>query len=249
VTASPAAPAPAPPDLLISPTEPEAIRALGTVSPEPEAQGADVLWEGPTGRVGVQRKELADLVTSLHDGRLGRELRAMRWLATRVLLIEGRVRWTVAGLLATVAARVSKEELRGLLLSVQLRGVWVLQADDVADSARAIRHLHRWSAKRDHRALDVDARARGQPATRSWGTHVLQAVPGVGPVVAGAIWDHFGGLPLRWSCTPDELGAVRGVGPTRASTLMTLFGPVRSTQRVTQRATQREEVVDASGRS
>ena len=151
--------------VLVSPTEPPAVLAIGVASAHPEAHGADVLWTGASGRVGVQRKSLGDLVASVRDGRLGRELALMRWLATRVLVVEGRLRWSPSGLLTTVAARLSKEELRGLLLSVQLRGVWVVHTDDVDDSVRALLHLRQWTAKHDHRSLDVD-RARGDPATR-----------------------------------------------------------------------------------
>ena len=38
-------------------------------------------------------------------------------------------------------------------------------------------------------------------------------------VLAGALWDHFGEVPLRWTCTPDDLASVRGVGPIRAGKL------------------------------
>lgn len=214
--------------VLVSPSEPEVVQALGVVSPEPEVHGVDVLWTGARGRVGVQRKAVDDLVASVRDGRLRREIALMRWLSARVLLVEGRLRWSPSGLLTTVGARSSKEELRGLLLSVQLRGVWVVHTDDVDDSVRALIHLRRWTLKRAHRSLEVD-RARGDPATREWGVRLLQSFPGVGPGVSGAIWDHFGGLPLAWTCTASELSSVRGVGPQRANSMSVLFGRPRPT--------------------
>jgi ERCC4-type nuclease len=68
----------------------------------PERLGADVLWRSPHwGLVGVQRKEAADFVSSVHDGRLAKESQQMSRLGLAVLMLEGRFRWTTDGELAT----------------------------------------------------------------------------------------------------------------------------------------------------
>lgn len=89
---------------------------------------------------------------------------------------------------------------------------------------RAIRHFAGWVAKKRHVSLDVPPRAGAGTASRAWGVQLLQSFPLVGPVVAGALWDHFDGLPLRWTCTAEELSAVRGIGPVRAGRLLDALG-------------------------
>lgn len=206
---------------LIAPTEPAAIRQLGVTSPQPEAHGCDVLWAD----VGVQRKELGDLWASLRDGRLARAIAAMAaTVAVRILVVEGRVRWSPSGRLATAAMPLDRDGLRGLLLSIQHAGVWVVHTDDVADTARALVHLRSWTAKPQHSSVLLrPAAPRGSPpGTRTWGIHLLQSFPGIGPTVAGSIVDHFGGLPpLAWTCERSDLAAVAGVGPVRADRLWT----------------------------
>ena len=211
---------------LVSPTEPAAVRALGVVSGVQERHGCDVVWTAGGGGVcGVQRKTLTDLWVSLRDGRLSREVSSMDGLSLGVLALEGRLRWTAGGTLATGRAPLTRDQLRGLVLSVQRRGVHVVHTDDVDDTVVAIRHVRRWHDKARHRALDLRPAAPSPPATRAWGVHVLQSFPLVGPVVAGAIVDHFDGVPLTWTCEPSELAAVPGVGAKRAAALWTALPP------------------------
>jgi len=67
--------------MLVAPTEPMTLKALGTVSLVPEDYGSDFLWASPVfGLVGVQRKEASDFVASVMDGRLDKELAQMKQL-------------------------------------------------------------------------------------------------------------------------------------------------------------------------
>ena len=67
--------------MLISPTEPPELKALGKLSLLTEKHGADVLimphasWEG---MLGVQRKELKDLLASMSDGRFGEQMMKLK---------------------------------------------------------------------------------------------------------------------------------------------------------------------------
>ena len=206
---------------LVSPTEPPELRRLGTSSGTPERYGCDVVWTLSGGSLaGVQRKTLTDLWVSLRDGRLAREVAAMtHGLECRVLVLEGRLRWTASGSLATGTAALTRDQLRGIVLSAQARGIAVLHTDDVHDTVAAITHVRRWHDKPSHTALDQRPSPTAAPHTRAWGVHLLQSFPGIGPTVAGRLVDHFGGVPLRWTCRPDELAAVPGVGPKRATAL------------------------------
>jgi ERCC4-type nuclease len=212
-------------DVLVSPTEPAAVRALGRTSGEPECRGADLLWSSPLGAVGVQRKELGDLVASLRDGRLALEIGRLTTLAVAVLLVEGRVRWSSAGRLVTGGRPgMTRAQLRALLWTVQRRGVWITTARDLPDTVEVLRHLHGWLGTRRHTALERRPKPRSPDDRNAVGVHLLEALPSVGPVLANSIVSHFGGVPVKWSCDLEELVAVPGVGPVRAARLAAALG-------------------------
>ena len=216
-------------DITVSPTEPHPLRALGAVGSLPDHHSSDVTWQGPNGLVGVQRKTLADLVRSLFDGRLADECARMRLLDVRVLLVEGVPHWSPTRRLVGVRPSITRDQLRGVLWSAQQRGLWVVTTHDLGDTVDCLLHLGRWLAKRRHVAFDRRPTQPGVAGTRAWGAHLLQSFPLVGPVLGGSIWDHFGGVPLAWTCSTDELAAVRGIGPVRARQLATALSPPPST--------------------
>jgi len=216
--------------LLVAPTEPRPLKALGTSSLTTERNGVDFLWGvGGQGRGrglwGVQRKEVRDLLASLADGRLSRELGQMGRLTQAVLLIEGRLTWTLDGQLAAAhpGSSISRPAFRALLYSVQARGVWVEYADSLADTAEVLRGLHSRSHKGGASSLAGRPKPTGLWGTatsRDWAVHVLTSFEGVGPGLAAAILDHFGRLPLAWTVDAAELQQVRGLGKVRAARMV-----------------------------
>lgn len=205
----------------VSLTEPAEVRALGVTSSLPEVHGSDIAWDGPSGLVGVQRKTLRDLTASLRDGRLAEAAARMSLLDVRVLLVEGRPRWSAStGRLLDVPVAITRDALRGVLWSAQQRGIWVCTTASLTETVDMLVHLRRWLAKRRHTSFDARPASSAAVGSRAWGAHLLQSFPTVGPVLAGHVVDHFGRPPLQWSCTRDELAAVRGIGPGRASLLL-----------------------------
>jgi hypothetical protein len=83
--------------MLISPTEPASLHSLGKVAWLPEKFGADILMSVGSEWIGVQRKEIADLVASVQDGRLGMQVAQMAALKQAVVVVEGRPKWTLEG--------------------------------------------------------------------------------------------------------------------------------------------------------
>jgi ERCC4-type nuclease len=217
--------------MLVSPTDRELLSLLGgkaISSYLPERYGADVLAvvEG-RGKLAIQRKTFPDdLLASLEDGRLTRELPLLAQVEYPVLIVEGRPMWTADGhLMQSWSSRWTRAQLRNLLRSVwRVHGVAVEQTTDINDTAAAILEMEAWFRKDTHLSLlhrpkNTAKDTWGLADKRSMARYFLQGLPGVGPSLAEAIFDTFGKIPLRWSCTQKELMSVYGIGPKRAKAL------------------------------
>ena len=204
--------------MYVSAAEPKSLRTLGTYSPLPEAYGADFLITCPVGLVGVQRKEVHDLIASRSDGRLARELAQMKQLDVGILLVEGRLKWTSDGILSTSQSKWTRSQHFGLLFSIQSTGLWVNSAESIQETREYLSHLETWFGKSDHKGINIRPKPStpwGSRTNRDFGIHVIQSFDGVGPGVAGAIFDRFG-VPMKWTITKEQLQSVPGVGPKRA---------------------------------
>lgn len=211
--------------MLVSPSEPPRLKAIGKVSRKHEEEfGVDVWWCARGRTFGVQRKELSDFLASIHDGRLKTDRAKMRRLDQPILLLEGRPRWSLDGQLITSGYGQSwtRTQHRNYLLSVQADGIMVESTDDLDDTILRIQEMRRWSDK-EH----VSGKGRPKPVS-SWGkaghrdfqVHVLTSFDGIGPMQAERILDHFGRMPLHWDVSEKELQQVAGIGPTRAKRLL-----------------------------
>ena len=215
--------------ILVSPTEPPYLKELGTSSSAPEKQGCDFMWYSkPLGMVGVQRKELSDFIASMNDGRLSKEINQMEGLALKVLVLEGRGKWTTDGQLLDNWSRCTKRQLRGFLWTIRSRGVWVDQTDNLNETRETLLWLQDWTQKEKHYALASRGAVRkngwGQASQRDYAVHLLTSLPSVGPKTAEAILDHFGKVPFELDATKEELMEVSGVGKVTAERIMKVFG-------------------------
>lgn len=216
--------------MLVSPTEPTAFSELGPRSLKPEEWGVDFLWWVPEvkGWGGVQRKEVKDFIASARDGRLTKELGQMTGLAAAMVVIEGRMPWINDCIVVNDWTKMTREEFLGILMRIQGAGVKVSVSEGIPATVKVVRWFERWSKKPDHTTLTT----RPGPPTNSWGTHqdrdfglwVLQGFPGVGAELAERIWEHFGGMPLGWKVTEEELCQVKGIGKAKARKLMSALG-------------------------
>lgn len=219
--------------LMIAPSEPVLLRALGKSSSLPEQFGLDALWSEKNvgGLIGIQRKEISDMLASVQDGRLARELQKIRNVKVAYLVIEGRMRWSTDNRLLMPAnySHLTRAMWRGMLRTCQHYGLFLEFTDDVADTVCLIEEIAKWSAKEDHSLLT----RRPNPNKSMWGTvddedwelHVLQSIEGIGHKQAKAIRDHFGRLPLAWTVTEKELKGVHGLGPKR---IQAMFKGIRA---------------------
>lgn len=219
---------------LIAPTEPVEIKALGVVSSVPEQLGVDVLWSSPHGLCGVQRKTVSDLIASVRDQRLGKELEQMTKLAMRGLIVEGTPQWTRDGsYLGFGQQKWSQKHHRGVLMSAQMRGVIVLGTASHLETLDAIIQMEEWSKREQHVSSLL---YRGNGKGDDWGdlshrataVHFLSGCPGLGVELAGRIFDHFGCVPIGLTVTREQLLEVKGLGKKKVDQIMSVLkgGPV-----------------------
>lgn len=211
-------------NILVAPTEPQEFKALGKVSSFPETHGSDFFWVHNGLRIGVQRKEIKDFIASVQDGRLGKELLQMEQLDIRVLVVEGKLRWTRDGELVDGWARLSKSQLRGALFTVQSKGVWVEWSESKEETGKVIDDLFQWSKKDSHSTLLVRQGPRtdgwGRRGNRDWQIHILSSLPGIGAGLAEKMIDHFGSIPLQLAVPKSKLMEVEGIGRNKADKIM-----------------------------
>lgn len=174
--------------------------------------------------LGVQRKTVDDLIASLQDGRLAKEIAQLRRCAVAVLIVEGRLKWSSDGVLMgrDFGQPWTRTAHRNLLRSVQAEGVWVESSDDTADTVVAVLEMQAWCGKK-HTALLRRPGATspwGKAGNAEWASHFLQGLDGIGPELAKNIIEKFGRVPLSWDVTADELKSVPGVGPKKAQQMI-----------------------------
>jgi len=211
--------------VIVSPTEPAILRELGEVSNFPETFGCDMLFASNGAWAGIQRKEFKDLVASINDGRLGEQIAKMRAgdLNYLLIVIEGEPNWSDSGFLVSKWGKgISRSQVRKILWSIRQTGVWVDYTDSLDDTIKLINSFEEWCAKEHHTSLVT----RSGPTTK-WGTadshdwlcHFLQGLPGVGAATAARIVKHFGGSPVRWDVTKEQLLEIPGLGPKKVEAL------------------------------
>lgn len=204
--------------ILISPTEPAPIKTLGRVSSVPEQHGADVLMIGHWGTFGVQRKEVKDLVNSIRGGRVAKELGQMTSLNYAAWIVEGKWNWTAEGASLTVPT-FTASQYRGVVFSIQSRGYWLLESSTMIATIESLSQLSGWLEKDSHESLMRRPNPQavwGRVDNKDWGCHILQSFEGISYKLAGRIYDHFGGVPMAWNATVEELMEVEGIGEKKA---------------------------------
>ena len=217
--------------IYVAPTEPAALKAIGKVSSLPERVGADVLFFAKGHKHAIQRKEIRDLLASVADGRLAKELAQMRAGVggSRLLIVEGRTQWSMDGKLLNnpFGQEWTLRQWCGLLWSVHEAECEVMQTQDLSGTVDACRWFVDWNA-REHRSLKMrPGLGKGMwgtnPSDREWVEWMLQSVPGVSSVLAKRIREKVGN-PLTLKVTREELLAVEGMGPKKVAALWRLFG-------------------------
>lgn len=214
---------------LVSPSEVKLLEKLkgdGITSTLPEEKGADVLVYTRQGLLGVQRKEIPnDFLQSVTDGRLAREMALLpKSCKFCLLLLEGEFKYWPDGRVAIgrrEPSRFTKTQINGILFDVRyIRGVDCDYTEDLDDTIFYVKTVTQWLNKEKH--LGLFSRPGGPKGswivptiqeTHSW---LLQGFDGIGPALASSIIEHFGRIPLAWTCSLEELMRVPRLSTKRA---------------------------------
>jgi ERCC4-type nuclease len=212
---------------LIAPTEPSDLRATGQTTLVTEKHGCDVIGISSTAIVGYQRKTPDDLLASLHDGRLAKQIAQIKssaLLTHAILIIEGEWQWTTDGqLLSSYNVGFTRKSLMSLIVQIQVNGIVLLQTDGLTDTISTLNSVTISLSKSSHQTLfrrpKQSLTSWGTKNSAEWANHLLQSFDGIGPATATSLVTFFGKLPLAWTCSEAQLKEVPGIGKTLARSL------------------------------
>ena len=162
----------------------------------------------------IERKTGQDLVNSIEDGRLFRQLIIMRRLyQKRLLLIEGA---------AHGRGKISRAAIEGTLTRISAyQQIPILFSEGSEMTARLIKRaalqLYGFTSPQAARTIGVKS------THDFYQIHVLVGIPGVGLARARALIKHFGTLARVFMASADELQKVEGIGSYLARELVGLF--------------------------
>lgn len=218
----------------VSPAEPARLRELGKVSSQCEELGCDFLFlVKDLGLVGVQRKEFKDLIASIYDGRLYKELSQMKQLARGMFIIEGMPQWTTDGNYLG-RSNFNIAQYRGILWRLQLEGHWILHTSSMDETIGSLLHFEKWMES--HATQDkVSSLSKKQNVKNEWGVSTnkewsvsILTSFGLGPTLAQRVYEKLG-LPIKWTVSKEELMTVDGIGKHRAEKMIRSLGGAENT--------------------
>ncbi len=175
-------------------------------------------------RVCVERKECADFVNSLLDGRLFEQLQSLGGYPKPLLVLEGESLWG--------HRNISPDALMGAMGSILVdHGIPVVQTRDAEETARLMVAI----AKREQGLAGRKMALRGGKSTMTDLQRlqfILAGFPGIDQVRADALLDHFGSLKAIFDATEGDLALVDGIGEKTAATMRRLLLLARVAQTV-----------------
>ncbi|HMP76494.1 MAG TPA: ERCC4 domain-containing protein [Kiritimatiellia bacterium] len=171
----------------------------------------------------IERKSAADFAQSIVDGRLFAQ-------ATRLTISRFRPALIIVGSAAEWSAiGVPRHAIQGALVTLMLiYDIPLFRAVDGEEAARLILYIGRQLARLRDPNL-VTHRVAKSKHRRARQLRILQHLPGVGPERAFALLEHFGSVRACLSATEEDLGKIRGIGPTTARRIVETVKEPRTT--------------------
>ena len=209
---------------IITTNEPKKIKDLLPDLIE-SPMGYDIKLFTKIGTIGIERKKIpGDLISSVDDGRLGREILAMRDDTDfQVILLHGRIRYDKDGtvhLAKKVKSYWTEVAINNLLRTIEYVECCFLEyAANNYDLIRVLHELQEYLDKGKHMSL------KGRPSIqKNWiiptkeekVMYFYQGLPGIRVARAREIYNYFP-APLELFCaTPVDIAKVPGIGKNTA---------------------------------
>lgn len=157
-----------------------------------------------------ERKTLGDLTVSIASGRLFKQALRLTEPGAQhpAIILEGTTReFRDSGM--------SREAILGALVSISLFiGLPVLRSRGPQETARLFHYVSRQGRAMVHGAIRRPGqRPKGKTALQR---HLLQGLPGVGPLRAAALLNQFGSVQNVVNADSEELVGVDGIGKKTA---------------------------------
>jgi Fanconi anemia group M protein len=186
------------------------LSRLGVVVKPETLETADyVLSE----RVAVERKAADDFASSLIDGRLFTQVKALRDAYTAPLLVvEGE------GLLT--GRKIAEDAIYGAIASITTDfHVSVLFTKDEAETAKLLAAIARREQQGEKKPLAVRAGGRSGMSDDERLRFLVEGLPHVSAVLARRLLEKFGTVREIVEATPEELASVEGIGRATAESI------------------------------
>ncbi|HWH08658.1 MAG TPA: DEAD/DEAH box helicase, partial [Candidatus Thermoplasmatota archaeon] len=186
----------------------ELAKAGLVVRPETLEVGDYVLSD----RIAVERKEASDFATSLIDGRLFPQAKALRdAYSTGILVVEGEGLFT--------ARRIGDEAIWSALASLATDfHLSVFMTKDAAETARLLASIARREQQKEQRPLAVRA-GKGPMSDDERLRYLVEGLPGVSAVLARRLLEEFGTVREIANAKVEDLRKVEGIGPATAEAI------------------------------
>lgn len=170
------------------------------------------------GDLGIERKTLEDFHRSLHDGRLFRQIRGLKaTYRKRLLLLEGTP--------SKGNVDFNLPFVRQALVTIAVRWqIPILRTTDIGDTARTVLQVARHHAKGKVKPTQIENGLSGSTLlVASPQVDALARLPGIGPLKASRLLEHFGSLKAVVNASTKEMMKVSGIDPIVAARLHSLF--------------------------
>lgn len=196
---------------------------IGTIVPLPTA---DFAWAGISGQsIGLERKDMSDLLNSFANGRLSDQLtRLVQQYDWPILLTEGFMSQTKDG---TIKIGVGSQHtirnfryttIQEMLLEAQMTGVFIVNSPAKWATGNLIRKLYEFSQRTDHNLLSRRIRPFQLGTKVDEQTFLLMGLPGVGEETARELLGTFGSPFFAMAqilSNETEVLKVKGLGPQK----------------------------------
>ena len=104
-----------------------------------------------------------------------------------------------------------------------VHGVIIDWTEDLPDTVLYLKSMRSFLTAEKHTGLFTRPNVKGLwnvPTSKDVELWILQSFPGIGPTTADAIIQYFNGeVPLKWTCTFEELCRVKNVTRSKAREL------------------------------